>query len=287
MPRLNPVVELSSRVAACAAVTLALAAVAGAGDTSYVVSPGPTINASFQAPDARALTLSFRLDPSLSRAAMTEFGYTDTEVKAIYDQCSADGCGPAEVTTRIDTYYRTHGFVPRHLSTGTVSLTVDMPGMVRRNGARVRPVASAVESLARSKGYSAEAELGAVVAFIQTAMVYRRPPISEGGRQIAGFYPPPRALEVGAGDCDTKSALLAAVVSNFSASHMVGVHVPGHYLVGIGRIPHSGDAFVTYRGEPYVLIEASGPGYLPPGVISAATQSALKVMTGVRIDPLF
>lgn len=287
MQRPNPIVELSSRVAACAVVTLALAAVAGAGETSYTVTPGPTINAVFQAPDATPLTLTFRLDPSLSRAAMAEFGYTDTEVKAIYDQCSADGCGPAEVTTRIDAYYRTHGFVPQHLSTGTVSLTVDIPSMVRRNGPRVRPVASAVEGLASSKGYTTDQELGAVVAFVQTAMTYSRPPIAEGGRKIAGFYPPPRALEVGAGDCDTKSALLAAVVSNFSASHMVGVHVPGHYLVGIGRIPRSGDAFVTYRGEPYVLIEASGPGYLPPGVISAATQSALKVMTGVRIDPLF
>jgi len=36
-----------------------------------------------------------------------------------------------------------------------------------------------------------------------------------------------------------------------------------------------------------VLVEASGPNLLPPGVVAPATLSALKASSGVRIDPLF
>ncbi len=274
-----------ARVALCGLLLGLLARGAGADDPSYTVTTGPRVDATFRAPDASPISLSFRLDGAAPRSAMAEFGYSDSEVKAIYASCA--GCDASGVLARVDQYYRDHGFIPEHLSTGSTSLSVDVPASVRRNGVRVRPVASALQALAQSRGYTSDEELGVAVAFVQGAMEYRRPPNTEAGRQIVGFYPAPRALEVGAGDCDTKSALLAAVVSNFSAAHMVGVHVPGHYLVGIDRVPRSGDAFVRYQGEPYVLIEASGPALLPPGVISPSTQSALKAMSGVRIDWLF
>ena len=35
---------------------------------------------------------------------------------------------------------------------------------------------------------------------------------------------------------------------------MIVVHVPKHYLVGIARVPRPGDAFIEYRGEPFVLV---------------------------------
>jgi len=264
---------------------LGTASAAGAGETTYAVTPGPTVRASFKTMENAPVALAFTLDSSASRTSMAEFGYTEAEVHAVYDACA--GCDATTVNDRVDQYYRAHGFTPAHLATGTVSLTVDIPGVVRRNSARVKPVAAAIQKLAVENAYGPDQVLGAAVAFVQTAMVYRKPPTTEGGRQTGGFYPPPRALEVGAGDCDTKSALLAAVVANFSAAHMVGVHIPGHYLVGVSRVPRSGEAFVQYKGQPYVLVEASGPNLLPPGVVAPATLSALKASSGVRIDPLF
>jgi len=122
---------------------------------------------------------------------------------------------------------------------------------------------------------------------VQSALPYQRPPDEDGGRDILGFFPPPRALQEGFGDCDTKSALLASILTNFPGTRMIGVHVPGHYLVGIARMPRPGDAFIEYGGEPFVLIEPSGPARLPPGQIGPSTQAALATMSEVRIDPLF
>lgn len=275
----------TSRLLLASAFALGTASAAGAGDTTYAVTPGPAVRASFKTMENAPVALGFTLDSSAARASMAEFGYTEAEVHAVYDACA--GCDTATLNGRVDEYYRAHGFTPQHLATGTISLTVDIPGVVRRNSARVKPAAAAIQRLAVENAYGPDQVLGAAVAFVQTAMVYRKPPTTEGGRQTGGFYPPPRALEVGAGDCDTKSAVLAAVVANFSAAHMVGVHIPGHYLVGVSRVPRSGEAFVQYKGQPYVLIEASGPNLLPPGVVAPATLSALKASSGVRIDPLF
>ncbi|MSP56919.1 MAG: hypothetical protein EXR69_15145 [Myxococcales bacterium] len=217
---------------------------------------------------------------------MSEFGYAASDIQSLTDECSAQQCSQLDLNQRTDAFFRSRGLVPVRAGSH-VSLTVDIPAVVHRNAARVRPMAVELSRLAKQNFWGADQQLGAAVALVQSALPYKEPPPVEGGRQILGFYPPPRALEAGSGDCDTKSALLASVMSNFSASHMVGVHVPGHYVVGINRVPRSGDAFVSYRGEPYVLIEASGPGLLRPGTIAATTQAALNTMSGVRIDPLF
>ncbi len=269
---------------------LSLAAFGGEGSARYVTTPGSAttrVDASFRNSDAGTLAVSFAVDSSAVKSAMAEFGYADAELKALSAACSAANCTQAEFDRRVDNYYRDHGFVPQRSAGGSVKLSVDIPLMVRRNGVRVRPLATELGRVTTAKGYRADQTIAAAAAFVQTTLTYRQPPMSEGGRQIAGFYPPPRALELGSGDCDTKSALLAAVMSNFTGTHMVGVHIPGHYLVGVDRVPRVGDAFVEYRGVPYVLVEASGPAMLAPGTITDATQTALNTMLSVRIDPLF
>ena len=267
-----------------------MTALAGESSAHYAAASagGATkIDASFRNSDANTLAFSFSIDTSASRSAMAEFGYADAELKALSASCSAANCTQTEFDGRVDAYYRDHGFVSQRGAGGNVKLSVDIPLMVRRNGVRVRSLSTELSRVATAQGYRSDQTFAAAAAFVQTALTYKMPPMAEGGRQIAGFYPPPRALELGTGDCDTKSALLAAVMSNFSGTHMVGVHIPGHYLVGIARVPRTGDAFVEYRGAPYVLVEASGPALLPPGAITEATQTALNTMLSVRIDPLF
>jgi hypothetical protein len=170
---------------------------------------------------------------------------------------------------------------------GVRHLYVDVPAVVERNRPRLRTLAGEFDQLTSGKHYAQDDALGAMITFVQSALPYQKPPEQEGERDILGFYPPLRALEAGFGDCDTKSALLASILTNFPGIKMIGVHVPRHYLVGIARVPRAGDAFIEYRGEPFVLIEASGPGRLPPGTIGQTTQAALETMNEVRIDPLF
>ena len=82
-------------MALCGLLLGLLARGAGADDPSYTVTTGPRVDATFRAPDASPISLSFRLDGAAPRSAMAEFGYSDSEVKAIYASCA--GCDASEL----------------------------------------------------------------------------------------------------------------------------------------------------------------------------------------------
>jgi hypothetical protein len=91
----------------------------------------------------------------------------------------------------------------------------------------------------------------------------------------------------GWGDCDTKTGLLASILSNWPGMKLVGVSVPGHYLMGVLRIPDKRDVFVEYDGLQYVLVEPAGPAWLPPGSVSDFTTNLLQSPEGYHIDAFF
>ena len=270
---------------------LAVAAVAAAATPAarYERTDGPgggyRVAAQFQNFNQDALALEFEVQPDAVRESLAEFGYAKEEIDALLAGCT--GCDQAEFNRRATAFYESRGIAVDLQSNGRMKLTVDIAASVGRNKARVRSLAQALGRIARDRSYGPDQTLGAAVAFVQTALRYQQPPAQENGRNIIGFYPPPKTLELGLGDCDSKSALLAAVLAHFSGIRLVGVHVPKHYLVGVARVPRHGDAFIEYKGEPFVLVEAAGPAWRPPGMISDATRDALKTMQGVRIDPLF
>lgn len=233
--------------------------------------------------DRDPLSFAFSLPADAVRDSMNEFGYSAQDTAEMAKTCN---CTQEQYDQKVDDYYRSRAVSWKQVN-GRRRLYVDVPTVVERNKPRLRPLAAEFSQLAKSKNYTSEQTFGAILTFVQSALAYQRPPEEEGGRDILGFYPPPRSLQEGFGDCDTKSALLAAILTNFPGTRMIGVHVPKHYLVGIARIPRPGDAFIEYRGEPFVLLEPSGPGRLPPGMIGPTTQAALATMHDVRIDPLF
>jgi hypothetical protein len=232
-----------------------------------------------------ALTLRFELQPDAVRDSLEEFGYAKAEIDALLANCT--GCDQAEFDRRAAKFYESRGIATQMQSNGRMRLTVDVPAVVERNKPRLKSLAQALGRIAKERSYGPDETLGAAVAFVQTALRYQQPPNEENGRNIIGFYPPPKTLELGLGDCDSKSALLAAMLAHFSGVRMIGVHIPRHYLVGVARVPRHGDAFIEYQGEPFVLMEAAGPAWRPPGSISDATRDALSTMQGVRIDPMF
>jgi hypothetical protein len=241
------------------------------------------ITASYVNHNRDPLSVSFLLPQQAVRDATAEFGWSAAETQEMARTC---GCTQEQYDAKVEDYYRSRAVAWRQTEGGR-RLHVDVPRVVERNRPRLRELAAAFDRLAAGRGYGPDETLGAMIAFVQSALPYQRPPDEEGGRDILGFYPPPRALQEGFGDCDTKSALLASILGNFPGTRMIGVHVPRHYLVGIARMPRPGDAFIEYQGEPFVLIEPSGPARLPPGQIGPQTQAALATMDGVRIDPLF
>lgn len=178
--------------------------------------------------------------------------------------------------------YDSAGF--RFKSKGVVE--VDIPEMVRRNWKRVRGVAMSFADIASKRRYDAEDLVGSVTAMVQTSLRYEIPDSREGSRVIAGVLPPPKTLVLGQGDCDTKTALLASVLMNWPNLRMVGLGIPGHYLMAVHRIPRSGEVYVEYQGLPYVMIESAGPAWLPPGQVGDSTMAYLDAGKDFRIQPL-
>ncbi len=250
------------------------------------------------------LGVSYGMKAPEFRDYMSGYGYTDREMDAIrawkdkahvseWDRAYRAGGEPAakkaiqDVAMDYDLKVRKlllqRGFALRK---GNV-VECDMPNVVKRNTAVLKPLALAFQKIASDKSYGAEDTVGAVLSMVQTAIRYQIPPMVENGRHIGGLLPPVKALLSGWGDCDTKTGVAASVLSNWNGVRMVGIAVPGHYLMAIRRIPGKGDMFVRYEGLEYVLVEPAGPAWLPPGSVGADTASLLENSNGYVIEPFF
>lgn len=164
---------------------------------------------------------------------------------------------------------------------------VDMPGLVKKNASALKPVAMAFEKIATGRRYDSESLIGSAASMVQTALRYQIPPTSEGAKRTGGLLPPLKAFLNGWGDCDSKTGLLASILANWPNMRMVGIAVPGHYLMGVLRIPGKGDIFVEHQGLQYVLIEPAGPAWLPPGTVGQDSLIMLQASQGYRIEPFF
>lgn len=258
----------------------------------YLSLPGAEgeswISTSFRTFDNEPLTLDFSLPPGASQASLREFGSSDAELDGLMRSCMASGdCRQAVFDRQTTRYYREHALRLRNTPDRGTQLYVDVAQVVERNRDRVLPVVAALRRVADERGYDQQWLIAAAVALVQSGLAYRKPEGREDGRDIFGFYPPLRALERGYGDCDTKAALLAAILQNLTDAPLIGVHVPQHYLLGIAATPQADQAWLSYGGRTYVLVETAGPGKLPPGNIARHTQAALTRGEDVRIDPMF
>ncbi len=248
------------------------------------------VSAAFSTFAGEPLQIDFSLDTDDSAASIREFGVSPDELEALAQSCIAAGdCDQSRFDVHLTHYYRSHAMGLRYTGANQAPrLYVDVPQVVQRNQLRVQPVAHALRALAARHGRDRQWAADAALALVQTGLDYRKPSMWEDGRKILGFYPPPVALERGYGDCDTKSALLAAILKNIDPSlRIIGVHIPGHYLLGVARTPRADEAFIEHEGRTYVLIEPSGPAKLRPGRVARKTEVALNRMEGVRIDPMF
>ena len=164
-------------------------------------------------------------------------------------------------------------------------LVADIPAVARRNIKELHPFALALAGTADEKGYDSSDIVGAALSLVQTAFRYEAVPMLVDGKQTGGIYPPLETVARGKGDCDTKGALLASILLNWSRIKLVGVGVPDHYLMGVLANPAKGDAFVEYQGLRYLLLEPAGPAWLPPGAVGPVTTTLLNSGTGITLEP--
>ncbi len=165
-------------------------------------------------------------------------------------------------------------------------LTADIPAIVRNNVAPLNPVAVSLAASVNRLGYGPIDIIGAALSLVQTAIVYAELPLEVDGRVTAGYSPPMEVFIEGRGDCDAKSGLLASILLNWDKVRIIGVGIPGHYLLGVLQHPARGDAFIEYEGMNYVLVEPAGPAWLPPGTISDYSQKWLEAQEQIDIEAI-
>lgn len=207
-------------------------------------------------------------------------------VKAGKSQAQLDaavGAIDKEYDVKVKEYLTSHGF---RMMKGNV-VTVDMPGLVRKNGPLIKPLSMSFDKVATAHKYKSEDIIGAALSFVQSAMYYKQPDAVYKGKHTGGVLPPITAVVMGWGDCDTKTGLLASLLSNWSQMRMVGVALPGHYLMGVLLIPEKGDLFLEYQGLQYVLVEPAGPAWMPPGQVGEETMTLLNGRDGYKIEPFY
>lgn len=246
------------------------------------------VTSRFNGHDGRPLRVEFDLDRATALASMRDYGISQAEVDSLQAHCRASAqCTPESLDRMMRAYFREHGLRVQQSPDRRMRLSVDIPQVVRRNRAAVQPMVVALRDMAREEGFDADRRLSVATALVQSGFAYRAPKDFENGRRTLGFYTPPRTLEKGYGDCDTKSALLAAVLAGLGEKDVIGVHVPGHYLLGVAREPRDGEVSIEFGGRQYLLLEAAGPAARRPGDVAKTTRAALASGQSIRVDPIF
>jgi|GEM_PF-959418 len=251
-----------------------------------------------------SLRVSFSIAEDSLSAYSRGYGYSDAELKAIrnwyetelhnayqyavknkHSQKQLDAASAAieaDYKGRQQNLWTERGF---RLQRGNV-LSADIPAIVRRNVKNMRPVAISLNDIADKMDYDPETLVAASLAMVQTAIEYKIPPDVTAGKHTGGILPPMEAMSRGWGDCDTKTALLASILSNWDGIRLIGVSIPRHYLMAVMRSPGKGDLFVEYKGLQYVLLEPAGPAWLPPGKVGESTLEFIKSSDGFALEPL-
>jgi hypothetical protein len=251
------------------------------------------------------ITLSYRIPEGDFKKYNDAYGYRSEDVTALQEwrdnatkssyqlalathknQAQVDAAAAAiqkEYDKRLHDYLESRGFM---LLKGGVT-RVDVPGVVRQNKNLVKPIAQVFERFTTQHRYQSIDIIGAVLSFAQTAVQYKNVDPIYKGKHTAGFLLPITTIVLGWGDCDTKTAMVASILSNWGQMRMVGISVPGHYLMAVLQIPDKGDMFVEYKGLQYILLEPAGPGWFPPGQVAEETANQLNASEGYQIYPFF
>lgn len=122
------------------------------------------------------------------------------------------------------------------------------------------------QQLVTSKGLSRREAVELLLRFMQD-YPYGIPPRVVGQKFIGGLLVPPLVLEKGWADCDSKSLLMATVLSYdpYYRDKLAMILVPGHALLGIEMTPMTYDETYDYQNRTFVVAEPTGLSRTPLG----------------------
>lgn len=148
------------------------------------------------------------------------------------------------------------------------AIYVDHPEAARRYVAVLRPVAAALR--AQDPDDAPRALVARALNFVQAI------PYDDllDARTTGGvdFAPPPAMFRLNRGDCDSKTVALAAILRTLVPGvRLLFVVLPQHVALAVDLPPGEDDARLIHDGQPWLLLEPTGPAVVPPGRVAPTT----------------
>jgi hypothetical protein len=231
-------------------------------------------------PSVKPTTLHLAVDIDRDRlaAVIDSFGYTESMMRYSYRSEQEREEKQAELARELES----RGFALE----GEDGIRVDYSWVVDHSREDMRPVAEGLLTAARQAAYeSSRAFTGGVTSFVQS-LQYRQPPelrTNTRGERIhtGGVTMPLETLANRAGDCDTKSLLLASILANIRGAGILFLEGSDHVFVGLRMPPRQGDSYVRVQGLEYVLVEVTTPwplGSVSQDVAEGMARNEFKVI---------
>jgi hypothetical protein len=120
---------------------------------------------------------------------------------------------------------------------------------IAKDAPHLKGLAEALVQTSKDKSQRGVAEHA--LSFVQSI------PYSAKFDNKSGYITPIRVLMDNKGDCDSKSALYAAILDNLNIKWKL-LYYPEHVLIGVNVPRYSGDSYLP-DNEDYVLAEPAGP----------------------------
>lgn len=141
-----------------------------------------------------------------------------------------------------------------------------------------RPLYKKFYQISKKYGLDRRSQIELIMRFLQD-IPYQIPPVNYKSRFIAGLFPPSELIKNGWGDCDSKSVMMASILSHdpFFYDKMAIVLVPGHALLGIQYVPGTYDQYTEYMGTKYIYSEPVGPDRTPFGQVNSPYSNGIEV----------
>lgn len=144
-----------------------------------------------------------------------------------------------------------------------VEVRPDFERIVPRAVADLKPVAEAIAAETDDE----RERIALALAFVQS-IPYAVP----DRRSQGGFVMPSAFFDLNRGDCDVKSAALAAILMSLLPNRSIALVLPPEHALLAVDIPSAGDeAKIVVNGRSYVLLEPTGPALWPIGRVAEET----------------
>lgn len=176
-------------------------------------------------------------------------------------------------------YYKRHGDDSSHLiRPDHTRIAVDSSAGLQKVAHTLQRVIIASASPALKQRYQNDERALVVAGLLNFVQSIPYDPLqSADGLRGAAFLMPEQVLTQNRGDCDSKSALMMALLKAlYPDLPQAIIYVPDHAFLAVALPPLTGnEQTLQIGGTIFLPLEVAGPGEIPPGVTSAKSRQAI------------